>query len=122
MKSKNYIIALSILLLVFSTSTVWASENSSKTHHTENHICSSQDTAPEKKSSCDNDHIGDKGCGGSCSSKYCHFSSSVSIPFYIEDAEQANLTYKYVLKIDHTCVQNTPKKISLSIWQPPEIS
>ncbi len=122
MKIKNCIIVLFILLLVFPANTALAFVNSTKTPKTENHICSKQGAHSEKKSCCDNDHNGDKSCGGSCSSKYCHFSSSVSIPFYVKDAEQTKHLHLYVLKVEHTYVQNTPKKIYLSIWQPPELA
>jgi predicted acylesterase/phospholipase RssA len=119
MKNKTSIIALFILLLVFPTSTVLAFGNSSKTPKTENHICSSQDTHSGKKSCCDND---DNGCVGLCNNNYCHFPNSVSIPFYINDSEQTSTTLMYVLKVDYSYVQNTPNKVYLSIWQPPEIS
>lgn len=122
MNNKTSIIALFILLLVFPTSTVLAYGNSFKTPETENHICSSQDTHCEKKSCCDNDHNDDKGCSGPCNNNYCHFPSSVSIPFYINDSEQANTAYMYALKVDYNYIQNTPKSVYLSIWQPPEIS
>jgi len=119
MKYKTSIIALFILLLVFPTSTVLAFGNSSKASKTEEHICSNQDTHSEKKSCCDND---DNGCVGLCNINYCHFPSSISIHFYINDSEQVNTTLMYVLKVDQAYIQNTPNKVYLSIWQPPEIS
>ncbi len=122
MKNKTSIITLFILLLVFPTSRVLAYGNSCKTVKTENRIFSSQDTHCEKKSCCDNDHSDDKGYSGSCNNNYCHFPSSVNIPFYINDSEQANTAYIYALKVDYNYVQNTPKSVYLPIWQPPEIS
>jgi hypothetical protein len=116
MKNKTFLIALFILLLVFPTSTVLAFGNSCKTPKNDNHNCSSEDTHSEKKSCCDN------GCIGLCNNNYCHFPSSVSIPFYVNDSEQASTTLMYVLKVDQTYIQNKPNKVYLSIWQLPEIS
>ncbi|SRX75697.1 hypothetical protein [Aequorivita antarctica] len=120
MKIKIYLIALFSLLLVFSTSTVLAFGNSSKTYYTVSHFCSNQGTHPEKESCCDNDRNNDNGCSGLCNNNYCYFSSWIVIPSYIKDTDQVNTTYVYVLKVNHNYVQNTLKKVYLSIWQPPE--
>jgi len=108
------------MLLVIPTSTVFACE---KTSETEKTSCENQDDHSEKKSCCDNHEKDDNGCNGACDNSSCHCPSSAnSIVIFFKDFQlELNNNFKLLVN-EWTYIQNKPKAVYLSIWQPPKIS
>nr|WP_321222463.1 hypothetical protein [uncultured Psychroserpens sp.] len=125
MKSKAQILILFLILLVIPTSTVFACEKSSeieKTVKTEKTSCSKQDNKTEKKSCCDKDNKENDGCGGTCDNSSCHCPTSVNTSVSLTTFQlKLNNNFKLLVN-EWTYIQNKPKAVYLSIWQPPKIS
>jgi|TARA_R110001606_G_scaffold373208_2_gene530532 hypothetical protein len=122
MKNKTQILILFLMLLVNSTSTIFACGNSSEKLKMEKTSCSKEDNHTEKKSCCDNGEKEDDGCGGACDNSSCHCPTTVNIPVSFNDFDLSNSNNFTLLIKDCAYVQHIPKAIYLSIWQPPKIS
>ena len=122
MKNKTQILIFFLILLVIPTSTVFACGNSSEKEKTEKVSCEKQDQHSEKKSCCDKGEKDDDGCGGDCDNTSCHCPSSVNSTVSFKDF-QLELSNNFKLLVNEwNYVQNKPKAVYLSIWQPPKIS
>jgi len=120
MKKIFYI--LTFLLLVIPTSNAFACENSTKKADTEQNSCEHNNQNTQKKSCCDSDSKDGNDCDGGCNNTDCNCPVSVNIPIPVNNLV-INLTPDLrLVKIDWTYVQNAPKPVYLSIWQPPKIS
>ena len=122
MKNKTQILILFLILLVIPTSTVFACGKTSDKEKTEKISCEKQDDHSEKKSCCDNGEKDDDGCGGACDNTSCHCPIVVNISVSFSDLELSNSNNFKLLVNEWTYVQNKPKAVYLSIWQPPKIS
>ncbi|SDF53216.1 hypothetical protein [Cellulophaga baltica] len=122
MKNGTHILLLFLMLLVIPTSSVFACGKSSEKEKTEKTSCSKEDNQTEKKSCCDNQENDDDGCGGACDNTSCHCPSSVNSTVSFKDVLlELNNNFK-LLANEWTYVQNKPKAVYFSIWQPPKIS
>jgi len=122
MKSRTHLLLLFLMLLVVPTSSVFACGKSFEKEKTEKISCSKEDNKTEKKSCCDNQKKDDDGCGGDCDNTSCQCQSSVNSTVSFKDFQlELNNNFK-LLANEWTYVQNKPKAVYLSIWQPPKIS
>lgn len=120
MKKIFYI--FTFLLFVIPTSNAFACGNSTKKADTEQTSCEHKNQDTEKKSCCDSESEDEKGCNGSCNNSNCHCPVSVNIPFPVKNFEVTSTSNLKLIKLNWTYVQNAPKPVYLSIWQPPKIS
>ncbi len=90
--------------------------------NTEQTTCNHKDTQSEKKSCCDS-KTSDKEnhCNGSCQDTNCHCPVSVNIPIPVNTFSIHFIPLLIVEKTNWAYIQNAPKPIYLSIWQPPKI-
>ena len=120
MKKIFYI--FTFLLLVIPTSEAFACGSSSKKAETEQTSCEHSENETEKKSCCDSDSEDDNGCNGGCNNSNCHCPVTINIPIP-SNILVYNLTPNLsLIKLNWSYVQNAPKPVYLSIWQPPKIS
>ncbi|PKB00396.1 hypothetical protein B0O79_3860 [Flavobacteriaceae bacterium MAR_2009_75] len=122
MKNKTQTLVLFLILLVIPTSTVFACENTSDKEKTEKISCKKQDDDSEKKSCCDKGEKDDDGCGGTCDNISCHCPSSVNSTVSFEGFQLELFNNFNLLVNEWTFVQNKPKAVYFSVWQPPKIS
>jgi len=96
--------------------------NSSIKTSTEQITCNYKDTQTEKKSCCDsktNQKVNH--CNGSCQDTNCHCSISINIPIPVNSFSIHFIPLLIVEKTNWAYIQNAPKPICPSIWQPPKI-
>lgn len=122
MKNKTQILILLLILLVIPTSTVFACGKFSEKEKTEKSSCKKQDDKTEKKSCCDKDNKENDSCGGTCDNSSCHCPSSVNSTVSFKDLQLELFNNFKLLVNEWTYVQNKPKAVYFSIWQPPKIS
>ena len=122
MKNKTHVLILFLILLVLPTSSVLACGNSSEKEKTEKTSCSIKDNHSIKKWCCDNDKKDVDGCTGACKNSSCHCISTVNISIFVNDFELLNTNNFTLLVNDWAYIQQIPKAVYLSIWQPPKIS
>lgn len=120
---KNVFYILTFLLFMLPTSNALACGNSSTKANTEKSCCKNNDKHTEKKSCCDS-KTGDKEnhCNGGCKNTNCHCPVSVNIPILASNFSIQSTPLVIVEKINWAFIQNAPKPVYLSIWQPPKIS
>lgn len=117
MQNKTQILILFVILLVLPISTAFACGNTSEKEKTERTSCTKENNHSEKKSCCNNES-----CNGGCDNTSCHCPSSLNT-FVILNLFHLKLDANFnLLNSDWAFVQNTPKAVYLSIWQPPKIS
>ena len=121
MKKIFYI--LTFLLFLLPTSNLLACGNSSKKADIEQTSCNHRNNKTEKKSCCDS-KTDDKenDCNGGCKNTTCHCPISVNIPIPASSFSIQSSPLVLVEKTNWAFIQNAPKPVYLSIWQPPKIS
>lgn len=118
----GYLLMLSCVLMLVTTSAVKACDKLAKIEHIAKSSCEKELNHKNKKSCFDNDHNGVNNCAGHCKHSLCHCPTSVNpTVFYTENDVSLNhfdLTVTNLLAY----IQFIPKAVYLSIWQPPKIS
>ena len=122
MKNKAHILILFLMLLVIPTGTVFACGNSSEKKKMEKISHSKEDGHSNEKSCCDKGEKDDDGCGGACDNTSCHCPNTINNPVVFIDFKLSNTNNFTLLVNEWTYIQQIPKSVYLSIWQPPKIS
>jgi hypothetical protein len=107
------------LVFVIPTSTVLACSSESKEVVSEQGTCETK-SDKETKSCCSRHTEND--CKGGCNNTDCNCPVVVNLPMLVGDfAVRLTPNFK-LIKLNWAYVQNAPKPVYLSIWQPPKIS
>ncbi len=121
---KNVFYILTFLLFLLPTSNAMACGNSEAKASTEQSCCQSEKAQDdETKSCCDTqDNDSDNDCNGTCNNSNCHCPISVSLSLPTNTISLHSIPLILVEITNWAFIQNAPKPVYLSIWQPPKIS
>ncbi len=125
MNRKPQIIAILILLLALPDGFVLACGTSKDMPKAASGINLEMENHSNKKACCnadENQNSDNHGCEGNCNHGYCHCPVSVNVLVVLNRFEfQINTNFS-PLEYDWAYIQDSPKSVYLTIWQPPKIS